>query len=779
VTATGRKAHGIFAALAAATLFLCQPIAAQEPNVLVGRPIVDLIAELRQQGVVVIYSSELLRDTLRVEQEPPAGVALDRLRATLEAHGLTLEPGPQGSWLVVALEPPADSDPPAPVTAARAPIAVTAPTIEEVVVSASRYSLARVSGAATSQIDRVQLENTPSLGEDALRATHSLPGLTSSGVTAEVNVRGGTTGEAQLILDGIELFNPFHLKDFQSLFSSIDPNIIDSMTVYTGAFPAEYGNRMSAVISMQTLAPSGPPQIEVGVSLLTTSVATSGTFAGGRGSWLSSLRRGNLDLLIEAGNPDLGSPGYLDGYGSIRFDVDERWSISTGVLALKDEISLNESSIAHAAANYEDTYVWARADYTGPKLSGRYLVSATGLSGDRKGEIADPVTSTGSLLDERDFDSRALKADWTLRLGENQLLSFGAELRHSTADYRYLAAVTESLPIAIAPPLLAPPSNLDEDVQLKGNRRSAYASYRARLLPRMTSELGLRWDAQDYLDDSQLSPRLNVLFELSPRLQLRTSWGRYFQTQRLDELQVNNGLAEFLPAQDSEHYVIGLDYLFDNGIAVRLEAYRKEIEQLQPRSENLFARVSLLPELLPDRVTIAPRSSEATGLELSADGEFDRWRWWGSLTRARTYDEFDDRRVARSWQEPWSLKGGAIRSGEVWTFALTTSWHPGWPISSLSLENGGLVAGSINDRAFGEFSSVDLKFSRTVTLDRSVLQWYVSVLNVFDRKNPCCIDYDLTVDGSGQPTALSLSTDHWLALVPNVGFLWRFSPHHP
>jgi hypothetical protein len=270
-----------------------------------------------------------------------------------------------------------------------------------------------------------------------------------------------------------------------------------------------------------------------------------------------------------------------------------------------------------------------------------------------------------------------------------------------------------------------------------------------------------------------------VLLDIGERTRLRASWGRYSQTQRLDELQVNNSVTTFSPAQESEHYVLGIEHVLGDGTSVRLEAYRKEIERLEPRSENLFGRVSLLPELLPDRVTIAPLGGESTGLELSADGEHGRWRWWASLTRARSYDLFSDTRAARSWEERWSLKGGAIRTGSIWNLALTTTWHSGWPISTLALVDGELTASAYNAGRFGEFGSVDVKLSRNVRLERSELEWYVSVTNVLARDNPCCIDYDVGFDDSGEPTSLTLGTDNWLSFVPNVGVLWRFARRDP
>jgi outer membrane cobalamin receptor len=692
----------------------------------------------------------------------------------LRPFGLALEDGPRDSWVVVRSPDGPGSDREAPARAPR--FEVTPPALEEIVVSASRYSVARDVGNSVNRLDRAQLESTPTIGEDALRTIHGLPGLTSSGLSSQFNVRGGTNDEAMIYLDGVRLFDPFHLKHFQSLFSSISPRVVDSMTVYTGAFPAQYGDRMSAVIEIDTLTPTGEPTWEIGTSLFTTSFLGSGAFADGRGAWLVSARRGNLDIFLEAGNSDVGSPRYFDTLAKLDYELAPDWTVHTGAMLVDDEISLNDTPVGQADADYSDAYGWAGLRYDGERLDGQLTFSAARLSSARAGALDDPATSTGALRDDRSFDSDSIRTDWTFALSDRHLLGWGGELRSGTASYRYLSSVTASEPISLPAPLTPVSGNLDTNTDVDGRNDAAYVNLRSRLSERVTTDLGLRRDAQSYLHDHQWSPRFNALFEISERLRLRTSWGRYFQAQRLDELEIENDADTFFAVQESEHYVLGLEYLTGAGTLLRFETYRKEIETVAPRSENLFARVSLLPELLPDRVRLTAETAELTGFELSIEGEHDRWLWWASLSRALSYDAVGAERLRRSWEEPWSFKAGAVRAGDVWDFTLTTSWHDGWPISTLTLVDGELVASDYNRERFGEFGSVDLRLSREIALDHGALELYVAVTNVFARDNPCCIDYTLERDPLGEITALTLSTDNWLSIVPNVGFVWRSAP---
>ena len=84
--------------------------------------------------------------------------------------------------------------------------------------------------------------------EDVLKAVHRLPGAASNGLAGLAHMRGGDTNETLVILDGLPLYEPFHLRMLQSPSSVLDERIVDGLDVFAGGFTAEYGDRMSAII---------------------------------------------------------------------------------------------------------------------------------------------------------------------------------------------------------------------------------------------------------------------------------------------------------------------------------------------------------------------------------------------------------------------------------------------------------------------------------------------------------------------------------------------------
>ena len=105
----------------------------------------------------------------------------------------------------------------------------------------------------------------PHFGDDLYRAVMVVPGVSGGDISGRFNVRGGLHDEVLVRLDGLELFEPLHLKDFQGVFTILDPNVIGSLEVTTGGYPVEFGDRMTAVLDMTTLKPRSRRTGEVGL----------------------------------------------------------------------------------------------------------------------------------------------------------------------------------------------------------------------------------------------------------------------------------------------------------------------------------------------------------------------------------------------------------------------------------------------------------------------------------------------------------------------------------
>ena len=90
----------------------------------------------------------------------------------------------------------------------------------------------------------------PDVTYDLAGYLQSIPGFVSTGDRGgQLYVRGGTPTQNLVLLDGIPLFQPFHIVGF---YSAVPADIISYGDVYAGGFGAQYGGRISSVIDITT-----------------------------------------------------------------------------------------------------------------------------------------------------------------------------------------------------------------------------------------------------------------------------------------------------------------------------------------------------------------------------------------------------------------------------------------------------------------------------------------------------------------------------------------------
>jgi outer membrane receptor protein involved in Fe transport len=736
-----------------------------------GRPLVSVIEEFRQAGVNFAYSTNVVTDDLHVAFEPQPGTPLEIMRQILTPLGLAVR-REAGTYIIVRHEPREPASGVAPVTGSTP----AGPDIETVIVAASRYEISRDVTTSRHSLDRRSIQNMPDLGEDPVRAAQRLPGAAASGASARTHFRGGEENEVAIILNGQWLFDPFHIRDYQNIFSAIDARAIEGVEVYTGGFPVRYGDRMSGLVLMDSLDAAKPRHTEIGVSVFNTSFLTAGESAGK--NWLFSARRGNLDLVID---PKFGQPSYFDVFGEYALDISPGMRLSMNALYADDKVELvletDPAERELVVSNTHNAQAWFRLDSDwSSTLASSTVLSFVDFANRRSGETNDPDKMIAAVRDDRDIRQVSLSQDWIWSPSSQHRTQWGINVTYSeaklsyagTAEYHGLQALYENQPSSIARSVVANPN---------GGSYAMYVSDRWKLTDRTVVEWGLRWDDQTYTDlssDSQLSPRLNLLHKTSENTELRLSAGRYHQSQPIQSLQVEDGISQYWPAQQADHLIAGFRYLAPNDMALRIEAFLKDVRKVRPRFENLFDPLGVVPELQADRVRLDPSIARAQGIEISADRSVGAWNWWASYTWSTVTDQIGGRDVPRSWDQRHAVQAGFGWHDDSWDFSLAASAHSGWPTTGLFLDSGGVaVPGARNAERLPDFASVDVRLSRSFDVRRGSLLVFAEVSNVLNRRNVCCVDWDVDEDTAGNPV-LESSLDYWMPLLPAVGILWEF-----
>ena len=742
-----------------------------------GLPLEEALEQLRSGGLELFYSSDLIKPWMRVEHEPRAIEPRALLAEILAPYGITWTDGPNGSLLLVRTERRA------PRAALPGSVHRPAPApLDSVVVSASHYLFGDEAPQSPALLTAAQLEMMPDIGEDPLLAVSRLPGVARQDFSSRVHLRGGTDTETLVRFDDLRLYNPYHLKDFFGAFSTIDPGIISDIRIYTGGFPVNFGDRSSGVVDIAPRLPGQEWSGQAVLSLFTAGASAGGAFADGAGDWAIAARRGNMDYYLDLTNSDLGEPDYYDLYAHTGRRINDWLAISANTLLFDDRIVASDNDHEElAVADYRDEYHWLRFDLGEPDgLGGRVLAAYTRLESERSGTAALPGVGSGVLVDERHFTIRSLQAEGWWRIGAHSLLQAGAEWRQQDGWYSYQdQAEFELLFLTPGAPTSATRTR-SITVRPSGHQTGAYLNWRLEPSTSFATDLGVRWDSESLAPDdgSHWSPRAVLMWSPSERTRLRLGWGRYYQAQAINELQVPDGERQYQPAQRATHQVASIEHDLTPALTVRGELYRKEYDRPFARHENLLNTLVVLPELKPDRILIAPDEATAEGAEVSLNYEAGSLSGWLSYTHSRVRDRVDGEWLHRSWDQRDYASAGLSWRGQRWEASTAATWHRGWPTTEVelqTLEPFPLVAAEKrNATRIADYLRLDLRVARRFELGSAgELTAFLEVTNLSNRVNDCCVEYQLE-ENELEEVLLDVEQTNSIELVPSVGVVWKF-----
>ena len=125
-------------------------------------------------------------------------------------------------------------------------------SLDEVLVESERTSgAARITaGQQTVRPRDIELVPTPDLSGDLASFLTTLPGVVSVGDRGgQLFIRGGEPSQNLVQIDGVLLYQPFHILGFYSAFPS---DMLSRTDIYAGGFGSKYGERISSVIDIST-----------------------------------------------------------------------------------------------------------------------------------------------------------------------------------------------------------------------------------------------------------------------------------------------------------------------------------------------------------------------------------------------------------------------------------------------------------------------------------------------------------------------------------------------
>ena len=601
---SGMAPRRVLSALAAATLLLAGPLAAQTGSLrgavrsTTDEPLSSPAVTLLGLGVRVLGDSS----GAFAFPDVPAGtwrLEVRRIGYRTTTVPVTVREGATAS-VTVRLEPE-------PITVAGITAVARAP---------ERARFEDEVQTSTHTLGIREIARVPALAEsDLLRTVQLLPGVVArNDYSVGLNVRGGDADQNLVLLDGQVVFNPFHLGGVVSTFAD---DAVEGLDFLSGGFPARYGGRLSSVLEVNERSGTTTGlHGSTSVSMLATKLHFEGPLPGGRGSWLVAGRRTYADQLIAAFSSAAFPYHFQDLIGRVSLP-----GVLGGTLTASGFASGDYFNFVLTEANSGQAEQTFRFDWGNRALGAtwRRPVGARTLVTQRAGYsafFADIDVGPGLFAFANDVRRLALSGD-VERHGGRHVAAAGYVLeRH---DIGYLAGSGE-VGIDFAR-LTYRPTALE-----------AYAEDQWRPLPWLLLRPGVRVTTLPGTSFTGVAPRFAAKAFLNRETALSVSGGRYYQyvhSLRNEEIPIT--LFEFwigtdarVPVSTADHAVVGLERWFGEGTALTVEGYWKGMHDLvdgNPEED---------PALVGDEFRTA--RGTAYGLDLFLRKTTGRFTGWVSYT---------------------------------------------------------------------------------------------------------------------------------------------------
>jgi len=746
--------------------------------------VVDLLRSLSATGVDVLFSSALVAPDLIAPLSSKESDLKTRVEEALAANGLQLKKTSDRHYVVTRAPNSQHPQSPAPVANSVDRVANLS-ALDEIVVFASHYTYLNESTGEPQSLDRRDIEQIAGAQNDAIRAVRASPGVAST-YSARPYIRGGTADDTLIRFDGITLINPFHFRQFQSVLSPFLPADVERIDVYSGGFPVRYGTRTSGVIDVTPRAMESGYDLRADASLLSVDLVGAGRAEQWPVEWLASVRQSTSESnVLQPIDANPGDPTFFDALTRVRWQVASTASATAGWLLLDDTARARAGARDQiATAHSRDEYAWLAWDWTPlDTLQSHSSIAFTKSKNNHFGSLDLTGVADGTLIEDHDFKSLAVRSEWAYAPREGLLWDMGFEANSENAMLYYRQRETYS---SFLIPSFVSQTTVDMDSTQAPHSTTVGAFTSARRhWQSFEAELGLRIDTQAYRgfgERTQLTPRLNIRYDAAPDWHVYASWGKFSEAQRIDEYRSEENQTSPDPASRATHTVVGVSHERDAAIHWRAELYHDHWSTVSPYFVNALGLVTLLPELQPDRIKIAPLASQSDGLELSAKRPIGfHLNMWATYTVSKAFDELPSGNIPRSWDQRQALNLGTSWQTPSNTASILVGWHSGWPrtglraIAATSTSPTMLLLGTGNQQNWGNYLSVDLHLAHSLSTPVGELSLWIDALDATNRNNDCCSELSPLIAPSKLP---GWSTDSWSGRSTNVGFTWRLQRPH-
>jgi len=663
--------------------------------------------------------------------------------------------------------------------------------LNEVSVSSERTRFDEKVEVSRVNITSEEIKMIPAFVEsDVFRALQNLPSVSSANdFNAALIVRGGSPDENLILLDGTQIYNPYHVG---GIFSTFNADLISDTEFLAGGFPAEYGNRLSSVLSITSKEGNSKEgrlpegwglkkywdynDINLDVSLLSSKISAQGPIY--KGSWIFSGRRTYFDQFVKAwyNSKDETSPFdyyFWDTHFKIQTSPFKYHKFIYSQFNGSDNLFVSITADDFPQVNFD--WDWTNATnslewkfYPNSNYFIETMASRTEYQFNVDFEI-DFATINQETIDEcqeslgedievgyapdltyvliNNVEDYTLNQNYKLFISEAYDVEWGWEYKTLNMMYSEEFAGTQTASRKDTP-----------------NISSAFIKNLWKPLSSLSFDIGMRLSKSTYYDNYILDPRIGMKYNIIPDLALKMMWGKFTQfmfTINQDEELLRlvdfwQAVGENKSPQSNEHYVIGAEYWISNGNTISVEGYYKPYATVYD--------LSLVANPVDENSYFSSGKGAAKGIELLYQFNMKKINGWlgysfSDITREVDLNQDgiinDSEKYKSNYNKPHSLNfvlNYKLSERKKWDFGLTgvlTNGSPYTPVIGKVFSQGIEQYGSLespylyltdlkgdrNSAQYPMYFRTDISLTKGGKLFQKSTQWKFQIINLTNNFN--------------------------------------------
>ncbi|OUV75956.1 MAG: TonB-dependent receptor [Flavobacteriales bacterium TMED123] len=642
------------------------------------------------------------------------------------------------------------------------------------------------------------------LGEiDIIKSAQLLPGIQSGGEgNSGLYVRGGGPDQNLILLDEAIVYNASHLFGFFSVFNA---DAIKDINVIKGGMPAEYGGRLSSVLDISMKDGNNKKyEADGGIGLLSSRLTLQGPIKKNKSSFIVSARRTYVDVLsrpfMNDDNAFSGSGYYFyDLTTKVNYRISDKDRLYLSGYFGRDVFSFNNTNrgigIEIPWGNATTSLRWNHL------FNDKLFLNTSIIFSDYRFEFN---------IEQSEFELKIFSGinDWNTKIdflyqpNQRHTVKFGSNYTYH--EFTPGNASGRSGEVAFEP---------DEIFKQYSNEGAIYISDDFELNDDLKIHAGLRYSSfqhsgyisfRDYIKNEiklnndnyrHIEPRLSLRYKLNSTSSLKGAYTQNYQYIHLASTSsVSLPTDLWVPSSNdikpkfADQYAIGyFKNIKDNIYETSIEAYFKEMTNLIEYKEGV------LPE---DNTNSSSDDAfvfgdgNSYGVELLIRKNKGKTTGWIGYTLSKTTRNFDDINNGVAFPAKYDRRHDLSittthKLSEKWTLSSVFVYATGNAIT-LPTERY-MISGNIftehtsrNGFRMDPYHRLDIGATyRPKKNKRFESSWNFSIYNVYNRKNPYFIYFNLedpeSQDGSIQdgnltPKAYEVSI---FPILPSV--TWNFN----